>query len=372
MLGVAFIHESGCVHKDLKPDNMLVMKEFHQGVVPRVVVTDWGTSQFKDAPSDVMSGDPRYMAPENLRLLLTESDTTNDISGDIWSMGATLFELLSRGKLPFFNKPVALADMRGKWNDHLDKIGGEDVDVSFAKSFSPQVFEVLTGALKKTPHFRLTALEALSFMRKPKCNRSVRFTIHPQQACQIVLNAVMWRFEIDGLSDCLEVFRHFDADHKGILSRDNFKRVLQDCGAQLQGKDVSDEEMDHLFDRADINEDDLLEFNEFAAICFDWSSMPNDLLDKHLSELIVDLSGTGSNALTKEDLGKFFGAAVPASDLESLFRRMQELPDAHSQSPSGCVSAPQVRHFLKGAEQKSFVLRFEIKLAISQIEQPTC
>ena len=42
MAGVAYLHATGCVHNDLKPDNILMMEKFTPKNVPRAVIGDYG------------------------------------------------------------------------------------------------------------------------------------------------------------------------------------------------------------------------------------------------------------------------------------------------------------------------------------------
>lgn len=87
-------HSENMVHRDIKPDNILVTKK---GVVK---VADFGLAKAMDedvsmTQSGTGLGTPLYMAPEQARNAKHVDQRT-----DIYALGATLYHLLS-GKLPF-------------------------------------------------------------------------------------------------------------------------------------------------------------------------------------------------------------------------------------------------------------------------------
>lgn len=79
---VAWAHAKGMVHRDLKPDNIMV------GEMGETQVVDWGLCV--EAGSAVgLAGTPQYMSPQQA------TGGPPDPRDDVWSLGAILYELLT-------------------------------------------------------------------------------------------------------------------------------------------------------------------------------------------------------------------------------------------------------------------------------------
>ena len=97
---IAYAHHRGVIHRDLKPDNIMV------GTFGQVYVMDWGLARLTksrpasgsmaqmEAPGPV--GTPAYMAPEQARGNPDEMDERSDVFG----LGALLYEVVS-GNVPY-------------------------------------------------------------------------------------------------------------------------------------------------------------------------------------------------------------------------------------------------------------------------------
>jgi serine/threonine-protein kinase len=99
MEGLAAAHDAGVVHRDVKPENV-ILSVAHGGVTaPKLI--DFGVSKITAGDhagvlqTDRVLGTPAYMSPEQLR-----ADETIDGRTDVWAIGAVLYEMLS-GRRPF-------------------------------------------------------------------------------------------------------------------------------------------------------------------------------------------------------------------------------------------------------------------------------
>jgi serine/threonine protein kinase len=82
-------HSNGVVHRDMKPSNLLLSPD------GRLSINDFGLARLLEEPGQTMTGEfvgtPAYMSPEQI----TGGRVPLDHRTDIYSLGATLYELLT-------------------------------------------------------------------------------------------------------------------------------------------------------------------------------------------------------------------------------------------------------------------------------------
>ncbi|MBM7489661.1 tRNA A-37 threonylcarbamoyl transferase component Bud32 [Micromonospora luteifusca] len=128
-------HTAGVLHRDIKPQNVLVA---HDG---RVMLTDFGLATFDGGDGattrpGMVLGSPQYVAPERA------AEGVSTVTADLWSLGATLHAAVE-GRSPYA-RSTAMATLSAL-------AAGPPDPAPHAGSLAP----VLAGLLRRDPRDRL-------------------------------------------------------------------------------------------------------------------------------------------------------------------------------------------------------------------------
>lgn len=134
-------HQAGIVHRDVKPSNVLLDREW-------ALLSDFGLAKMVENPSELTGtgvgiGTPAYMSPEQARGEKVDHRT------DIFALGIIMFEMLT-GQVPH-HAETPLATILKRINDPLPR------PRSLNPTISPAVEQVLLTALASAPADRFNS-----------------------------------------------------------------------------------------------------------------------------------------------------------------------------------------------------------------------
>lgn len=130
--GLEFLHERKIIHRDIKPQNILLQGEF-----PRLA--DFGISrtiQTDNLYSTHIVGTPSYMSPESF-------EGKRDEQTDIWAVGVVLYQLVN-GVLPFSQESPS---------ERMYAIMNKDF-APFREDIPQSLEQIIKKALEKSPQNR--------------------------------------------------------------------------------------------------------------------------------------------------------------------------------------------------------------------------
>jgi len=145
--GLAFAHAHGLVHRDVKPQNVLLTED------GRAKVTDFGIARSIDVhrgltQTGTVMGTSDYISPEQAR------GGNVDACTDIYSLGAVLYELLT-GEVPFPGDNFVSIAMR-HINEPPPSVRQR------RQELSPRVDAAIRRAMAKDPDDRFPSMEAFA------------------------------------------------------------------------------------------------------------------------------------------------------------------------------------------------------------------
>ncbi len=144
---IAYVHERGLVHNDLKPDDIFVNMRPDGGF--DVVLVDLGLAA--RAGRGGPGGTVAYAAPERL------DGEPGTVRSDVWALGAILFELLAGTRAYASDQPV---DARLERRHPVDKSPREAAQRAWRQLPAP-LQPVLAAALALDPRDRTKSVTAL-------------------------------------------------------------------------------------------------------------------------------------------------------------------------------------------------------------------
>jgi len=237
---LAFMHDKKFIHKDLKPQNIMLVEEMCSGESKASIkVIDFGLAELfgkgQEKASEV-GGTLLYMAPEVFKNQMR-------FKCDIWSAGVVLYHMLT-GTYPFMGTwPPPPGRDEAWWSGETRRLIETDsipmTNHAFLKHASAECMQAMTAMLQKNQNYRPDAGEtlALSWFERyaePPAALSVGITQCLEAYAQqpdlkkafFLLMAHSHSSSAPALGELRAIFTHFDRNNTGSLHVDTLRVVL--------------------------------------------------------------------------------------------------------------------------------------------------
>mmetsp|Transcript_69232 Transcript_69232/g.200559 ORF Transcript_69232/g.200559 Transcript_69232/m.200559 type:complete len:660 (-) Transcript_69232:48-2027(-) len=294
---MAYCHSKRVIHKDLKDENIMLLKKDPEYTEPHAVIIDLGVSEMfdlSDPTGKSMGGTPATMAPE----------VWTGVFGpkcDVWSLGCVLFELLA-GDVPFAARTLDPKDWRA-----LHKHGPNWAMVKSMPMARDMCSQMLRFDERERPSFAacldhkwyeqrntLHAIPTQQFARLQKyCEES--------ELKRAIVTEIASRLPLTHSDKVIHFFKALDENRDGAISKqeleNGFKRVGLKAGTLW----------DRTFKALDVDGDGCLSLNEFAAGVV---TVFSDLLEDRFRALFRKYDQDSNGILDKDEISAFIGASA--------------------------------------------------------------
>lgn len=152
--GLAFLHKNGCMHRDIKCQNILASAQPLQAVI-----IDFGAATWDDTSTDHRPGTLKYSAPEIIAMKRDDASVglNYDKSVDVWAMGLSALQLIT--------------SIRFNWNN-VSTSNYEKLKATTGPRLSPQhsgwAGSIIKDMIMWDPKDRISAEDAYGRIPRPE------------------------------------------------------------------------------------------------------------------------------------------------------------------------------------------------------------
>jgi len=337
LLALKYLHDKDIVHRDLKPENFVYLTDEDD----TLKLLDFGIAM--DALPDKLytwqAGTPHYMAPE---IIQGEGSRSGEIckKGDMWALGVCIFIMLN-GQAPFKGSNLMAI---------FDNIVAQSKIRFSTPGISKEAKDFVFKLLRREPMERLGVDDALQHpwvMNFEKNQNEIKeCTLDALRLfnCKRTVSKALQNLSLANLNEYddthyINRFKQFDRDGNGHISR-------EECVAGLQLSMMYPIEAERLasqlFDSADLNKDNKLQYNEFKNSMF--KGLSHDEYRMHAIFTALDHNHDGN--ISVED----FTSCLPQGDNEEAAELIAAFKEA-DESKDDCFSFWDFEKILNSSPQ---------------------
>lgn len=222
-MGIEAAHNNHIIHRDIKPQNIIISKD------GKVKVTDFGIAKAATSntiTSNVM-GSVHYTSPEQAR------GGYSDEKSDIYSLGVTMFEMLT-GRVPFNGETTVAIAIK-----HIQE------EMPSPKEYVPEipasVESIVLKCCQKSPDRRYQSMsELIADLKQSLMNPDENFVVFTDPDMEGGTRAIS---EGD-----MEQIKNRSVYNEEYVPREDSMRLLSDTEAMYEGEEAYGDEEDYDYD----------------------------------------------------------------------------------------------------------------------------
>jgi serine/threonine protein kinase len=294
---MAYCHSKRVIHKDLKDENVVLVKKDPNYDAPFAVIIDLGVSEMFASGVEagrVMGGTPTTMAPEVWM-------SNFGPKCDVWSVGCILFELCA-GTMPFCARTLDPRDWTSLHRRGADwfQMKTSDGSKSLCKTMLTYNDCQRPSMRDCTQHKWFTASRDTLRTVSPELVESLKAFCKQADLKRTLLLELAAKLPIEHTERIMKEFRDLDANGDGGIT----KKELGESFARIGIKD--EKLLDQIFRALDANDDGSLSISEFTAGAM---MMYKDLLDDRFRAHFRRHDQDSDGALTRPEATEFLSGA---------------------------------------------------------------
>ena len=330
--GLSYLHNNGIIHRNLKPDSLLYLKQGNNSQNNPLKLINFGLNQFfkEDDKITPKVNSVYYIAPEALEGNFNEKS-------DIWSAGAVLFFLIC-GKPPFYgNSRAEVFENIKKIKyeipaDKVNKISNEVKDL-MSHMMAPEnerytMKEVLSHNWFK--NIELIPLNNLSFDYKFLLDYKNMNTFK-----KVITACVATKFNNDQIDNLVTTFENFDINNNGTIT---YKQLEQGL-IKTNNKNLNENEIKEIFKYAEKG--GTLSYMDFLLSCVQISK---NIKKEIIYEAFSSFDKTNSGFIKKEEIKKVLKSDIGG---DHLYKQIDDIIKKVRMSKNGGICYKEVCSLLK-------------------------